>query len=79
MEYNNILEKYYSGDNNNKLVLKDQSNYINFYIDKFKTLYEKLESFKDSRKNYLTSIVNFQIASFFRARWNLSYFIAKSI
>lgn len=39
MEYNNILEKYYSGDNNNKLVLKNQSDYINFYIDKFKTFF----------------------------------------
>ncbi|WP_210381094.1 tetratricopeptide repeat protein [Borreliella valaisiana] len=64
IEYNDILEKYYSGDNNNnKFVLKEQSDYINFYIDKFKTLYGKLESFKDSRKNYLTSIVNLQIAS----------------
>lgn len=63
LEYNNILESYYSGDNNNKLVLKGQSDYINFYIDEFKTLYKKLESFNDIRKNYLTSIVNFQIAS----------------
>lgn len=60
-EYNNILEKYYSGDSN-KFVLKDQSDYINFYIDKFKILDKKLESFKDVRKNYLASIVNFQIA-----------------
>lgn len=60
-EYNNILEKYYSGDNN-ELVLKDQSDYINFYIDKFKILDKKLESFKDARRNYLASIVNFQIA-----------------
>ncbi|WP_418454013.1 tetratricopeptide repeat protein [Borreliella lusitaniae] len=63
MEYNNILEKYYSGDINNKLILKDRSDYINFYIDKFKILDKKLESFKDIRKNYLISIVNFQIAS----------------
>ncbi|EEH00306.1 conserved hypothetical protein (plasmid) [Borreliella finlandensis] len=65
VEYNNILENYYSGDINNRLglVLKDQSDYINFYIDKFKALDKKLESFKDIRKNYLASIVNFQIAS----------------
>lgn len=64
MEYDNILEKYYSGDNNNnKLILKDQSDYINFYIGKFKALDKKTESFNDTRKNYLTSIVNFQIAS----------------
>ncbi|WP_434282825.1 hypothetical protein VSX38_04630 (plasmid) [Borreliella burgdorferi] len=63
MEYNSILQKYYSGDIYNKLVLKDRSDYINFYIDKFKTLNKKLESFKDTRKKYLTSIVNFQIAS----------------
>ncbi len=63
IEYNNILEKYYSGDINNNLVLKDKSDYINFYMDKFKTLDKKLKSFKDTRKKYLVSIINFQIAS----------------
>ncbi|MCD2309415.1 hypothetical protein [Borreliella burgdorferi] len=63
IEYNTFLEKYYSGDIENKLILKDQSDYINFYIDKFKTLDKKLKSFKDTRKNYITSIVNFQITS----------------
>ncbi|WP_151060890.1 tetratricopeptide repeat protein [Borreliella turdi] len=63
IEYNDILESYYSGYSNNKLALKDQSDYINFYIDEFKTLDKKLESFNDTRKNYLISIVNFQIAA----------------
>lgn len=63
LEYNDILESYYFGNNNNKLIVKDQSDYINFYIDEFKTLDKKLEPFNDTRKNYLASIVNFHIAS----------------
>ncbi|WP_210362451.1 hypothetical protein [Borreliella garinii] len=62
MKYNNynridLLKQVYCYYYQNKSFLE-----YYFYIDKFKTLYEKLESFKDSRKNYLTSIVNFQIA-----------------
>ncbi|WP_418905178.1 tetratricopeptide repeat protein (plasmid) [Borreliella finlandensis] len=63
MEYNNILENYYSGKIDNRLVLKDQSEYINYYVDKFKILDKKLESFKDIRRKYITAIINLQIAS----------------
>ncbi|WP_445436403.1 tetratricopeptide repeat protein [Candidatus Borreliella tachyglossi] len=61
-EFEHTLENYHSGvvmgvDN------KSDFDYVNYYVDRLKSLREGLDALEDTRTEYLCSDINFQIAS----------------
>ncbi|AYE36699.1 hypothetical protein DB313_04500 [Borrelia turcica IST7] len=61
-EYQRVLENYNSGVTEGFSIKKDDD-YVNHYINKLKSINNKLSLLKDDRVKYLGSDINFQIAS----------------